>query len=135
MSLATDKVPPANDFYTGGGKRASAANVEARNFLADAFLGRNSSLPPTTQFMHAPPPPPPPPDYYSHVAFYQPHCVGRDYDGNRSSSHSRSYKKRRYYSSSSESPPPQPRKRRNKKKHYSALPSTDDDANKLISID
>ena len=30
-------------FYTGGGKRAGINNVDARNFLADAFLNRPNS--------------------------------------------------------------------------------------------
>ena len=35
------------DFYTGGGKR-TPSNIDARNFLADAFLKRNASIPPVT---------------------------------------------------------------------------------------
>ena len=113
-------------------------NVNARNFLADAFLGRQSnSVAPATQYMQVPPPiPQPQQDYYSNAAYYPYESGGRDYvgrDGSRSRSHSR--RKKRYYYSSSESPSPEPRKRSGKNREYSNSKSTGSDNNELIKID
>ena len=67
-TLSTNNGPSPDDFYTGGGKRTNHGNIETRNFIADAFLGRNSSVAPATQFVQAAPPIPPPQEYHSHVA-------------------------------------------------------------------
>ena len=129
-TLSTTNAPSAEDFYTGGGKRSNQGNIEARNFLADAFLGRNSSVAPATQYVQPAPPLPPPQDYYSHAAHYPPRSHGRDYVGREYDgwddcrrSRSRSRHKRRHYYSSSDSPSPEPRKRKGNKRHHSPSPS------------
>lgn len=136
-TLSTNNAPSPDDFYTGGGKRTNHGNIETRNFIADAFLGRNSSVAPATQFVQAAPPIPPPQEYHSHAAYYPSHSHGREreyggWDDSRRS-RSRSRHKKRYYYSSSESPSPEPRKRKGNKRHYS--PSALGDDKQLINIE
>ena len=113
-------------------------NVNTRNFLADAFLGRQSnSVAPATQYMQVPPPiPQPQEEYYSHVAHLPTEEGGGDYvDMGRSRSRSRLRRKKRYYYASSSSSSPEPRKRSMKPREYSISKSTGGNNNELIKID
>ena len=134
----TNNGPSAEDFYTGGRKRRGMDNVNARNFLADAFLGRQSnSVAPATQYMQVPPPiPQPQEEYYSHAAHLPREEGCGDYvDMARSRSRSRSRRKKRYYYASSSSSSPEPRKRSSKTRDYSTSKSMGGDNNELIKID
>ena len=111
------------EFYTGGGKRASASNVDARNLLAESFLGRAPSVPPPLPYaqhqMH-----PPPYHYYN--------------DNYRSTSGSHSRRsRRRYYSDSSDYSTPEKKKKRSKSARGRDYDCEHDGKNKssLINID
>ena len=95
--------PPSSNqmmpFYTGGPKRHTMSNVDARNFLADAFLQRgNAGVASAMPFMAAPP------------AYHYPHY--NEYD--RSSSRSRRSRSRCYHSDSSDYSTPVKKKKRGK---------------------
>ena len=107
-------------------------NIETRNFLADAFLGR--SVAPRMQMTH----PPPPSNMYSHAAsasYYPADHVDRSYyDDRQSRSRSHSRRKKRYYSSSDSSPEPVKRHRKKRDRSHSPM-INDNNNNSIVNID
>ena len=111
-----------SEFYTGGNKRGVQENVDARNMLANAFLGRSAPVnQPPQQFHYHP---------YNNVPSYY-------YDDYYPRSRSRSSSRRpRRYSDSSDYSTPEKRRKRTRR-HYKSDDKNDDplDKNSIVNID